>query len=162
MTATNGDHYTTVGTEQRMPEWAVGYDEDRPYRPEFEVAEPPLGDLFRELTQDVRRLVNLEVNLAKTELSEKAAQAGKSVGFMAAGGFVIYAGFLAIVFALIAGLANFIPLWISALLVGVVVGLIGYALVRKGMEGLKGPNLAPKQTVDSLKDNKEWVQDQVR
>lgn len=161
MTPNNGDGYPSAYTEERVPEWAVDY-EDRRYPPQFVASEPPLGELFGDLTQDVRRLVNLEVTLAKTELTEKAAQAGKSVAFMAAGGFVIYAGFLAIIFAVIAGLANFIPLWVSALLVGIVVALIGYALLRKGMDGLKGSNLTPTETVASLKDNKEWVQEQVR
>lgn len=126
------------------------------------VEERPISELFQNLAQDVRNLVNLEVTLARTELTEKAAQAGKAASFMAAGGFVMYAGFLAIVFAVIAILANFLPIWVSALIVGVVVALIGYALVRKGMNDLKGPSLAPQHTIDSLKEGKEWAQEQVR
>lgn len=121
-----------------------------------------IGELFQELTQDARNLVSLEFDLAKTEMSEKAGKVGKDVGFMAAGGFVIYAGFLALVFAAIAGLANFIAPWLSALIVGVVVILVGYVLLRTGMNGLKRANLTPQQTIQSLQRDKEWVQEQVR
>lgn len=121
-----------------------------------------IGELFQELTQDARNLVTLELELAKMEMSEKAGKMSKDVGFMAGGGFVIYAGFLALMFAAIAGLANFLAPWLSALIVGVVVALIGYVLLRTGMNGLKRANLKPQQTIESLQRDKEWVQEQVR
>lgn len=120
----------------------------------------PIGMLFQDLSQDVRTLVALELALAKTEMSEKVSAAGKDVGYMAGGGFVIYAGFLAVIFAVIVGLSNLIPLWLSALIVGIVVILIGYALLRAGMNGLKQISFAPQQTMDSLQRDKEWLQEQ--
>lgn len=160
MAQTNGDGYATDNARV-MTEQAREY-EGEPYRPLRFTQERPLGDLFQELAQDARNLVQLEVALAKTELSEKAAQAGKGAAMAAAGGFVIYAGFLAIVFAAIAGLANFLAPWLAALIVGVVVILIGYVVLRSGMSNLKGDKLAPKQTIQSVKEDKEWVQNQVR
>lgn len=124
--------------------------------------EPSLGQLFQELAQDAKTLVSLELDLAKTEMGEKASHVGKDVGTMAAGGFVLYAGFLAILAALIIGLASIIPAWLAALLVGALVAGIGYALVQKGMSDLKGRNLAPKQTIASLKGNTEWARDELR
>lgn len=160
MRPTNGHTDASTYVEER-PAARYAPGEEWRYGPPVP-RERPIGEMFQELAQDARELVSLEVALAKTELSEKAAQAGKGVGFMAAGGFVIYAGFLAIMFAVIVALANLIPAWLSALLVGVVVGLIGYALVRKGMGNLKGDKLAPRQTLDTLKEDKEWAQNQVR
>lgn len=165
MAQSNGQGYGTTNSEERLPSGAavIGppvYPGERPYtgyRPSA-APERPIGEMFQELGQDISNLVSLEIALAKTELSEKAGQAGKAAGFTAAGGFVIYAGFLAIVGAIIALVANFLPLWVSALIVGVVVALIGYALVRKGMNDLKPEKLAPQQTLDSLKEDKEWAQ----
>ncbi len=134
----------------------------RPYGPPSYAPERPIGEMFQELAQDARNLINLEIELAKAELSEKASQTGRAVGFMAGGGFVIYAGFLAIMFAAIVALAYLVPLWLSALIVGVVVALIGYGVLRKGMSDLKATNLAPNQTMQTLKEDKEWVQNQVR
>lgn len=124
--------------------------------------ERSLGELFSYLWTDTRTLISDEINLAKTELSEKGAQAGKSIAFVAGGGFVIYAGFLAILAAIIVGLSNLIPLWLSALIVGLVVAGIGAALVKMGMDGLKPDKLAPQKTAASIKETKEWAQSQTK
>src|ERR687894_566887 len=92
-----------------------------------------LGELFAELARETSTLVRQEVELAKTEMSQKASEVGKDAGLLGAGGAVAYAGFLAIMAALIIGLGQLIPLWLSALVVGLVVGGIGYALMQKGL-----------------------------
>jgi hypothetical protein len=119
-----------------------------------------LGELFSELSQETTTLIRQEVNLAKTEMSQKASRVGKDVGFMAAGGAVAYAGLLAIIAGVIALLALVIPLWLSALLVGLVVAAIGYFLVKRGLDALKQEDLAPRETIETLKEDKEWAKDQ--
>jgi hypothetical protein len=119
-----------------------------------------LGELFSELSQETTTLIRQEVQLAKTEMSQKASRVGKDVGFLAAGGAVAYAGLLAIIAGVIALLGLAIPLWLSALLVGVVVAAVGYFLVRKGLDALKQEDLAPQQTMETLKEDKEWAKDQ--
>jgi xanthine/uracil permease len=121
----------------------------------------PLGEVVQSLSQEFRSLVELEVALAKSEMSQKVSEAGKDVGYIAAGGFVIYAGFLAIMAAVAIWLAIYIPAWLSALIVGVVVALIGYVLVRKGMGDLKSRNMVPEQTLASLRDDKQAIQESV-
>ncbi len=121
-----------------------------------------LGELFAELTRELTALVRQEAALARTELTEKATTAGKNVGVLAAGGAVAYAGFLALLAALIIGLGQLgVPWWLSALIVGLVVAGIGYALVQKGLKALKQLNLAPQQTIETLKEDKEWAKEQV-
>ncbi len=119
-----------------------------------------LGELFSELSQETTTLIRQEVNLAKTEMSQKASRVGKDVGFMAAGGAVAYAGLLAILAGVIALLGLVIPLWLSALLVGLVVAGLGYFLVRRGLDALKQEDLAPRQTIETLKEDKQWAKDQ--
>jgi hypothetical protein len=119
-----------------------------------------LGELFSELSQETTTLIRQEVNLAKTEMSQKASRVGKDVGFMAAGGAVAYAGLLAILAGVIALLGLVIPLWLSALLVGLVVAAIGYFLVKRGLDALKQEDLAPRETIETLKEDKEWAKDQ--
>ena len=121
-----------------------------------------LGELFAELAQETSTLVRQEVNLAKTEMSQKASRAGKHVGALAAGGAVAYAGLLAILAGVIVLLDEVMPLWLSALLVGVVVAGVGYFLVRRGLDALKREDLAPRETIETLKEDKEWAKDQTR
>lgn len=121
-----------------------------------------LGDLLNELNQQTRTLISQEVRLAKTEVAEKGKQAGKAVGFIAVGGFVAYAGFLAIIAGIVFVLANVVPLWVSALIVGVIVALIGYLVLQKGIGDLSPERLRPKNTAQSMRENKEWLQSQVK
>ncbi len=119
-----------------------------------------IGELFAELSQETATLVRQEVQLAKTEMSQKASRVGKDVGFLAAGGAVAYAGLLAIIAGVIFLVALVIPLWLSALLVGIAVAAVGYFLVRKGLDALKQEDLAPRETIETLKEDKEWANDQ--
>jgi xanthine/uracil permease len=121
-----------------------------------------LGELFGMLADQTKTLVNQEVALAKAEVSEKAKTAGKGVGILAAGGFVAYAGLLAVIAGIILLVGQWVPMWVSALIIGIIVALIGYLLVQKGLNSLKAENLKPRQTVGSLRENKEWLQEQAR
>ena len=121
-----------------------------------------LGELFSELAQETTTLVRHEVNLAKAEMGEKASRAGKHVGFLAAGGAVAYAGLLAILAAVIILLNAVMPLWVAAVLVGLVVAAVGYLLVRRGLDALKREDFAPRQTMETLKEDQQWAKDQTR
>ncbi len=122
-----------------------------------------LGELFTDLAQDMSKLVSQEIALARTELSDKASRIGKDIAFLAVGGMIAYAGLLAIMGAVIALLATFgIPLWVSALIVGLVVLVIGYFLVQRGITNLKREDLAPRQTIESLKEDTQWAKEQIR
>ena len=121
-----------------------------------------LGDLFSELAQETTTLVRHEVNLAKVEMGEKASRAGKHVGFLAAGGAVAYAGLLAILAGVIFLLNAVMPLWLAALLVGLVVAVVGYLLARRGLDALKREDFAPRQTMETLKEDQRWAKDQTR
>ncbi len=121
-----------------------------------------IGDLFAELTKETTTLVRQEVQLAKTEMSQKAAEVSKDVGFLGAGGAVAYAGLLAIIAGIILALGEVIPLWASALLVGLVIASVGYFLVRRGLKALKQVSPAPRQTMETLKEDKEWAKDQTK
>lgn len=122
----------------------------------------PLGELFTDLVQDTGTLVRQEVQLAKAELTQSAAQAGKAVGFIAAGGLVAYAGLLAIIAAVILLLwHNGMADWTAALLVGVVVVVIGVVLLMRGRTMLQSESLAPQRTVQSLKADTAMVKEQV-
>jgi hypothetical protein len=121
--------------------------------------ERSLGDLFSDLTRELSTLIRQETTLAKTELSEKVSSVGKDAGTIAVGGAIAYAGFLAIVAAVILVLGFVLPLWLSALIVGAVVTGIGGLLVQKGRSGLKHADLTPHQTIETLKEDRQWMKD---
>ena len=122
-----------------------------------------LGELFAELAREMTTLVSQEVQLAKTEMSQKASRMAKDIGFLVVGGAVVYAGFLAIMAAVIILLATAgVPWWLSALLVGLVVAGVGYFLIQKGRQALAREDLTPRQTLETLKEDTQWAKEQIR
>jgi hypothetical protein len=124
--------------------------------------ERSLGELFAELARETSSLVRQEVELAKTELTHKATQVGKDAGVIGAGGAVAYAGLLVLLAAAVLGLGELMPLGLSALVVGLVVGAIGYFMIQKGRNDLKTADLTPRETIESLKEDTEWAKDQIK
>jgi uncharacterized membrane protein YqjE len=95
-------------------------------------------------------------------MSQKASRVGKNVGFLVVGGVVAYTGLLAIVAAVIIVLGNAIPLWVSALAVGLVIAIVGLVLVLKGANTLRQEDPTPQETIETLKEDREWLRDQTR
>ena len=128
--------------------------------------EKSLGQLLKDLTAETTTLLKQEVDLAKTEMGEKASRVGTNVGSVAVGGAVLFAGALALLFAVVNALteilAHIVPItvaaWLSPLLIGIVLGAIGYSLVNKALATLKQESVTPRRTTQSLQENKEWLQ----
>lgn len=123
--------------------------------------EQSLGTLFSELATETSLLVRQEVALAKTEITQKATVMGKNVGFLAVGGLVGYTALLAFTAAAIIGLANFVPAWAAALIVGAVIAIVAAVLVLSALSALKKTNLTPTETVESIKEDAQWLKKQV-
>lgn len=125
--------------------------------------EKSLGDLFSDLARETGDLVRQEVTLARVEITQKMSKTAKDAGFLAVGGLVLYAGMLTLIATIVIILASIgVPWWLSALLVGLVVSAAGFFLVQKGMQALKKMDIVPKETVESVKEDAEWVKEQVR
>jgi len=112
-----------------------------------------LGELFGDLSRETSTLVRQEVTLAKTELTQTASKVGKDIGFLVVGGTVAYAGVLVLLAAAVLLLAIVLPAWLAALIVGLVVAGVGYGLVRRGLAALKNIDMAPRQTIETLKED---------
>jgi|SRR5215207_2117235 len=122
----------------------------------------PLGDLFGDLATEMSNLVRQEVALAKVEIAGKAKHVGRNVGYLVIGGAVAYAALLAIIAALIMLLASVVPHWGAALIVGAVVGGIGWLLIGKAMTALQQTDLTPRETVETLKEDATWMKEQIK
>jgi uncharacterized BrkB/YihY/UPF0761 family membrane protein len=125
--------------------------------------ERTLGELFAELSRETRTLIQQEVQLAKTELSEKASTIGKGAGLVAGGGLLAYGGLLALIAALILVLiALGLPAWTGALIGGVLAAGVGYVLIRSGLAALRPRQLLPRETIETLKEDAHWLKAQAK
>ena len=122
-----------------------------------------LGQMFADLSQEARTLIHQELQLAKTELTEKASTMARGAAFVVGGGLLAYGGLLAIVAAIVLGLiALGLPAWAGALLGGVVVAGTGYVLIRSGLAALRPQQLVPRETIETLKEDAQWLRSQTR
>jgi cytochrome c biogenesis protein CcdA len=121
-----------------------------------------LGELLSDLSQQASCLVREEVELAKTELSHSAKRVGKGAGFVAAGAVMGFAGLLSLIALCIIALAVVVKLWISALIITAIVISAALILVQVGLTEIKRQDLAPKHSLQSLKEDVAWAKAQTR
>jgi hypothetical protein len=115
------------------------------------------GELLSDLTSEFTRLMRGELGLAKAELKHEVEKASRSGGAIAGGGVLAHTGWLAVAAGLIALLALAIPLWASALIVGVVLIGAGALLAKKmGVDGFKQVH-GPERTIKTLQEDKQWA-----
>ncbi|WP_265499751.1 phage holin family protein [Paracoccus beibuensis] len=116
---------------------------------------PPRSEGPASLVSDVMRLssdlVRKEIALAKAEVSENISRAGHGIGFIAVAGVIALVTLNVLVAALVAALAetSLGPIW-SAVIVGVVLAILAFILLKKGLNDLKLRSLMPTRTVDSV------------
>lgn len=132
-----------------------------------------LSSLISDLTQQTYTLVRKEAALAKAEMSQKVSQLGAGIAALAIGGAVAFAGFLVLLEAVVAKLAEALPPdsanWLSPLIVGAAVAIVGVILLMIGRSNLDAQNLLPQRTINSLqrdrelaKEHKELAKEQLR
>ena len=123
-----------------------------------------LASLVGNLMDETTTLIRKEFALAKAEIGEKASQAGSGVAYLAVGGFIVFAGFLVLLDALVLALVELFNIspTIAALIVGIIVAIIGLLVLLKGRSNLKATNLAPERTISSLSKDAQMAQNQAQ
>jgi len=117
-----------------------------------------IGELLAELSRETSTLVRKEIELARTEIGAKAQKAMIHAGMVAGGGALVHAGVLALLAAVVAGLIQLGVLpWLSAAIVAVLTMVIGYLLVNRGITNLRRLDVAPRQAIETLKENATWT-----
>ncbi|GAA5177548.1 phage holin family protein [Modicisalibacter zincidurans] len=110
-----------------------------------------LGSLISTVTQEVTALIRNEVELAKAEIRQKTSQLGTGIGSVAAGGGVLLCGFLVLLASAVFGLNIVVQaMWLSTLIVGAIVVIVGFIMLQGGKKKLKATNLTPDRTMASL------------
>jgi membrane protein len=120
--------------------------------------ERTLGEMFAELSRETRTLVQQEIQLAKTELADKASQLSKGAGMVVAGGLIAYGGLLAIIASVVLVLNVLgLPAWAAAIVGGALLAGAGYLFIRSGLAALRPQDLTPRQTIETLKEDAQWL-----
>ncbi|MGD0166794.1 MAG: phage holin family protein [Gaiellaceae bacterium] len=121
------------------------------------------GSGGKKFASDLRELVRLEIELAKSEFASKVKRAALGVGLLvvaALGAFLLIAS---LVTAAILAVALVVPGWAAALVVAGLLGLLTGACVLIGIASLRAatPPL-PKQALETSKENFEWLKTRLK
>jgi Putative Actinobacterial Holin-X, holin superfamily III len=122
-----------------------------------QVSETSIGDLIGDISNDLSQLFRQEVELAKTELKQEASKAGKAAGMLGVAGFAGYLAVVLLSFALVFALGNVMDLGWAGLIVAVIWAIIGAVLFSAGRRKLKTVDPVPRRTVDTIKEDAQWL-----
>ena len=118
--------------------------------------------LVKDLATDITALFTKEVALAKSEVTHSLHEAKAGAVGVATGGSVLYAGFLFLLLAAVAGLATVVELWLAALIVGGVVAIIGFVMVQTAKKKLQPSSFTPEHTLNSLHKDRTAIKGATR
>ena len=122
--------------------------------------ERPVTEVFKDIIGNVQEMVRSEVRLARAEMSQEVAKTARAGAMLAAGAVLgaIAGVFLLVCLAQLLGLV--MPSWVATLLIAVVVGIAGFALIQSGKGRLRVP--IPDKTIENVKENVEWMKNQTK
>ncbi len=110
--------------------------------------------LIGELPGIITTLIRDEIEQIKRELVTRLKSAGIGIALFAGAAVFLYFAAFPLLAAAVFGIAEALPLWLSALIVGVALVLVAAVLVLVGISRLKkGVPPVPKEAVDSVKDD---------
>jgi Putative Actinobacterial Holin-X, holin superfamily III len=126
------------------------------------MADQAVGDIIKNITDEVKLLVRDEMELAKQELVPAARNAGIGAGLFGVAGYFAISGLFILYFAAAYGLvAAGLSAWLSFLIVGVALfvlaglcGLVGLLAVKR----VKPPNRAINQANQTVAEVKAAAQ----
>jgi Putative Actinobacterial Holin-X, holin superfamily III len=122
-----------------------------------DLRQQPIGELVKQLAEETSTLVRQELELARAEMTQKGKQAGLGLGELGGAGIVALYALGALTACFIAVLALAMPVWLAALIVAVVYGIIAGALAFIGRRQLQSTSLAPERTQQTVKEDVEWA-----
>jgi uncharacterized membrane protein YqjE len=128
--------------------------------PSGEGQEASAGQLVKQLSEQMSRLVRDELKLATVEMTSKAKTAGKGAGLFGGSGIMALYGAGCLIACVIIALAGVMRAWLAALIVGValfaaagIAALAGRAEVRKATPAL------PSQAAESVQADVEQIKE---
>ncbi|MFJ4966564.1 hypothetical protein EES43_11985 [Streptomyces sp. ADI96-02] len=115
-------------------------------------SQEPVGELVRQASDQMSRLVREELALARAEMTHKGKRLGRGGGLFGGAGLVAVVAVQALVATAVIALALVWPLWLSALVVTALLFALAGVLAAAGRkEVAEAVPPAPRQAVDGVK-----------
>ena len=119
--------------------------------------ERSVSDVVQDILRNLQEMVRSEIRLAKVEIRGEVKQAVSSGVWIAAGGVAATSAWIFLLWTLAYALATRMSMWAATLLVAVVMTAAAAALIMSGIRRAKRIRPIPERTVESVKENLEWM-----
>lgn len=133
-------------------------DRREPYP--LEEPDVTIGELVGRITDDLNVMLRDHIELAKRETVAEAKKAARAVGLLGGGAV---AGWIAALMLSLAGalaLALVMEGWLAFLIVGLVWMVVAAMVAVAGRNELRDVDPEPSETVQELREDKEWLREQ--
>lgn len=122
----------------------------------------PISSILQDVVGDVTGIVRSEIKLAKAEITADAKRFARALPLAVAGAILGLFALGLLLTTILLAIAIALPAWLSALIVFVGTAIIAWALFAAGKARLRRINVVPEKTVNTIKENAEWVKAQAR
>jgi len=122
--------------------------------------ERSLGEIVGDVATDLSTLIKQEMDLAKVELKEEVAKAGKGAGLLGGAGLAAFMVLLFLSLTVLFAIDEGLPRWAAALIVTVAWGFAAALLAVTGRTALKKTNPQLPKTQQTLKEDAAWARAQ--
>jgi tetrahydromethanopterin S-methyltransferase subunit C len=130
--------------------------------PNPRLREQSMGELFKQLSDDLSTLVRQELRLAQAEMTQKGKRAGLGAGMFGGAGLMGVMALGTLSACLIAALSEALHVWLAALIVTVVYAAVAGVLALQGRDRIqKATPPVPEQTVETVKEDVQWAKTQL-
>ena len=117
----------------------------------------PFGEVFQDIVHNLQEIVRSEIRLAKVELRADAAVVAVSAIWLSAGVVAALCALSFLLWTVAYALAMVMPLWGAALSTAFVLAIAASILLTVGLRKFKHVQMIPERTIDTLKENAQWV-----
>ncbi len=130
-----------------------------------------IAALLKDLRDEATTLLRQQVALAKAEMKENVSRVTSHTVKIVTGGLVAFTGAIVLLIGLgqlagialvAAGLSETTARWVGPTLLGLIVAIIGWVMLSKAKTALTSAEVAPRETIETLREDKNWAQSKIR
>jgi hypothetical protein len=121
----------------------------------------PISRIIEDILRHVGEIIRSEIRLVQTEIKQDFRDVKHAGTYLIAAGVASMFALGFLLLAAVYGLSTIMPPWLAAISVGIVLGIVGLALMTKGLHLLKATSMTPDRTIQSLEDNLKWFKKRV-
>jgi Flp pilus assembly protein TadB len=113
--------------------------------------------VLQDILHNIQEIVRSEMRLAKVEIRDEAIDAGSSALWITAGAVAALGSSMFLSWTAVYALALFMSMWAATLVVAVALAGLASVLLVVGRRHFKRLRPIPERTVETLKENLEWM-----